>query len=77
MNTSLLERSSEESKNICSGQLSSGTNFFTNFFKHAERVKGTIYQCMPIIFMAHRSFFVILSSHIGNFSQIRVNLHRS
>ena len=27
------------------------------------------YQCMPIIFMTHRSFSVILSSHIGNPSQ--------
>ena len=25
-----------------------------------------VYQCMPIIFMTHRSFSVILSSHIGN-----------
>ena len=35
------------------------------------------YQCMPIIFMSHRSFSVILLSHIGNFSQVWVNLHRS
>ena len=73
MNTSLFDRSSEETKNISSGQLSSGTNFF----KHAERVTGTIYQFMPIIFMAHRSFFVILSSNMGNSSQIWVNLHQS
>ena len=26
-------------------------------------------QCMPIIFMTHRSFSVILSSHIGNPSE--------
>ena len=26
-------------------------------------------QCMPIIFITHRSFSVILSSHIGNPSQ--------
>ena len=29
-------------------------------------------QYMPIIFMTHWSFWVILSSHIGNLSQVRV-----
>ena len=32
-------------------------------------------QCMPIIFMTHRSFSVISSSHVGNLSQVQVNLH--
>ena len=34
-------------------------------------------QCIPIIFMTHRSFAVILTLHIGNLSQVRLNLHRS
>ena len=34
-------------------------------------------QCTPIIFMTHWSFSVILSSHIGNLSQVRLNLHQS
>ena len=34
-------------------------------------------QCIPIIFMTHWSISVILSSHIGNFAQVRVNFHRS
>ena len=34
-------------------------------------------QCIPIIFMTHRSFWVVLSSHIGNLSQVQLNLHRS
>ena len=36
-----------------------------------------ITQCIPIVFMTHRSFSVILSSHIGNLSQVRLNLHPS
>ena len=32
-------------------------------------------QCMPIIFITHWSFSVILSSHKGNLSQVWVNLH--
>ena len=35
------------------------------------------WQCMPIIFLTHRPFSVILSSHIGNLSQVWVNLHQS
>ena len=31
---------------------------------------GICAQCMPIIFMTHRSFSVILSSHIRNLSQL-------
>ena len=38
---------------------------------------GNPIQCIPIFFMTHRSFSVILSSHIGNLSQVRLNLHRS
>ena len=34
-------------------------------------------QYMPIISMTHRSFSVILLSHIGNLSHVWVNLHRS
>ena len=33
----------------------------------------SVYQS---VFMTHRSFSVILSSHIGNLSQVRRNLHR-
>ena len=33
-------------------------------------------QCMPIIFMTHRSLSGILSPH-GEHSQVRVNFHRS
>ena len=36
-----------------------------------------LWHFMPIIFMTHWSFSVILSSHIGNLSQVRVNLHQS
>ena len=35
------------------------------------------WQCIPIIFMTHRSFSVILSSYIGNLSQVRLNLYWS
>ena len=34
-------------------------------------------QCMPIIFMTHRSISVNLSSHIGNLWHVQGNLHQS
>ena len=45
------------------------TNTYYQFFEsYLGRIVKllTIFQCMPIIFMTHRSFSVILSSHIGN-----------
>ena len=35
----------------------------------AQRAHTLLTQCMPIIFMTHRSFSVIISSHIGNPSE--------
>ena len=41
------------------------------------RIRTALVQCIPNILMTHRSFSVILSSHLGNLSQVRLNLHRS
>ena len=47
------------------------TTSYTNAYQCFNNVLvcNSILQCMPIIFLTHRSFSVILSSHIGNPSQ--------
>ena len=50
---------------------------FRRIKKYDHTVTTIMIQCMPIILMTHQSFSAILSSHAGNLSQVRVNLHRS
>ena len=49
---------------------------YPNFFGHVTGNTHTFLFGL-IIFVTHRTFSVILSSHIGNLWQVQLNLHRS
>ena len=56
------------------GNIHVAKQLLASFLRHCvqEKFRPVLFspfQCMPIIFMTHRSFSVILSSHIGNPSE--------